>query len=133
MVIDLDRCTGCRACFVACKVENNIPLSDPKAAQENRVISWLEIVPLTLEDSHEGKIRFLPRPCMMCENAPCIKVCPVRATYKGEGGLIGQIYSRCIGCRYCMNNCPYTVKKFNWRTPVWPDEMEKGFNPDVSL
>lgn len=129
MVIDLDKCTGCRACVVACKIENNVPLSRPKDVEERRVIQWMEMIPV----SHETPFKFMPRPCFMCDNPPCIKVCPVGATYKGEYGIIGQIYPRCIGCRYCMNNCPYNVKFFNWYAPKWEKEYRKSVNPDVSL
>ena len=79
------------------------------------------------------RARFIPRPCMHCDKPPCVKVCPVGATYKNKDGLIAQIYSRCIGCRYCTNNCPYTVKYFNWFKPEWPKEMKSYLNPDVSI
>jgi len=129
MVIDLDRCIGCKACVIACKIENNIPYATPERVRERRVIQWMQMIPR----SHEEKFKFLPRPCMMCDNPPCIKVCPVKATYKGEYGLIGQIYPRCIGCRYCMNNCPYNVKFFNWFKPEWDENYDKIKNPDVSV
>ncbi len=128
MVIDLDRCIGCRACVIACKVENNVPYVTLKSAKEKRVIQWMQMIP----SSYEEKFKFIPRPCMMCDNPPCIKVCPVKATYKGDYGLVGQIYPRCIGCRYCMNNCPYNVKFFNWFDPEWDESYDKIKNPDVS-
>ncbi len=133
MAIDLDKCTGCRACVIACKSENNIPVSTYKDVEENRVIEWLEIIPVIIEEGETFRLRIIPRPCLMCENPPCIKVCPVSATYKGDYGLIGQIYRRCIGCRYCMNNCPYNVKKFNWYKPKWVEEFKNTINPDVSV
>lgn len=132
MVIDLDRCTGCQACVVACKAENNIPFSDPGQAALGRTISWIEVL-ITVDGEYPRiKMRFIPRPCMQCENPPCTKVCPVSATYKNEEGLVAQVYARCIGCRYCTNACPYTAKYFNWFEPGWPDEMKKCLNPDVS-
>lgn len=132
MVIDLDRCTGCQACVVACKAENNIPFSDPRQSALGRTISWIEVL-ITVDGEYPRiKTRFIPRPCMQCENPPCTKVCPVSATYKNEEGLVAQVYARCIGCRYCTNACPYTAKYFNWFEPSWPDEMKKCLNPDVS-
>lgn len=135
MIIDLDKCTACRACITACKVENNIPISSPQTVREHRVINWLEMVlfPEEAREEHPWKVRILPRPCFHCDKPPCIKVCPVFATYKNEEGIVAQIYPRCIGCRYCMNNCPYNVKKFNWFEPHWPETMKQCFNPDVSV
>jgi len=132
MVIDLDRCTGCRACVVACKAENNIPISNPKLAKENRVISWMSILVIEKGEAERIRVDYLPRPCYQCDNPPCTKVCPVGATYKDPEGLVAQIYYRCIGCRYCTNNCPYTVKYFNWFEPSWPKEFENCLNPDVA-
>lgn len=134
MVIDLDKCTACQACVVACKVENNVPISSPKDAAEGRVMMWMELLTeIEGEFPHFEKIRYFPRPCMHCDNPPCTKVCPTKATYKNDEGLVAQIYGQCIGCRYCANNCPYTVKSFNWYKPEWPEEMQHGFNPDVSV
>jgi len=132
MVIDLDKCTGCQACVVACKAENNIPFSDPEQAALGRSIAWIEVMTMIEGDYPQVKTRFIPRPCMQCDNPPCTKVCPVYATYKNEDGLVAQIYARCIGCRYCTNACPYTVKYFNWFEPSWPSEMQRSLNPDVS-
>lgn len=133
MVIDLDKCTGCQACVVACKVENNIPFASPEEAEKGRTISWMEVVTTVEGEYPNVRAAYVPRPCMHCDNPPCTKVCPTRATYKSSEGLVGQIYPRCIGCRYCTNNCPYTVKYFNWYRPEWPDEMTASFNPDVSV
>ena len=134
MVIDLDKCTACQACVVACKVENNVPISSPKDAEEGRVMMWMQLITeIEGEFPHFEKTRFIPRPCMHCDNPPCTKVCPTKATYKNPEGLVAQIYGQCIGCRYCANNCPYTVKYFNWYKPEWPEEMHHGFNPDVSI
>ncbi len=133
MTIDLDRCTGCQACVVACKAENNVPFARPEEAARGRVISWIEVVPMMEGEYPRVRARFMPRPCMQCEHPPCIKVCPVGATFIDPEGLVGQIYARCIGCRYCANNCPYTVKYFNWSEPHWPDRMQAMHNPDVSV
>ncbi|MEW6455494.1 MAG: 4Fe-4S dicluster domain-containing protein [Acidobacteriota bacterium] len=133
MVIDLDRCTACGACVVACKIENNVPFSSPDEASKGRAISWMEIISVKEKESNGFKISFLPRLCFHCENPPCIRVCPVGATYKNKEGLVTQIYPRCIGCRYCANACPYTAKYFNWYEPEWPEDMKKSLNPDVSI
>ena len=132
MVIDLDKCTACRACIIACKAENNIPVSSPKLARQNRVINWMSLLRIEKGEKEKYRVQFLPRPCYQCDNPPCTKVCPVGATYKNPEGLVAQIYYRCIGCRYCTNNCPYTVKYFNWYEPHWPKEFERCLNPDVA-
>jgi Fe-S-cluster-containing dehydrogenase component len=105
MVIDLDRCIGCRACMEACKVENNTPES----------AFWMYV--FRFEDGHypRTKVWFMPRPCMHCDNAPCVKVCPVGARYKRDDGIVATDWDRCIGCRYCEVACPYGVNYFNWR------------------
>ncbi len=130
MVIDLDRCTGCQACVMACKAENNVPAVGPKQASRERIISWMQV--LTEEDKEhpDGKLRFLPRPCLHCDDPPCTKVCPVYATYRNPEGIVAQIYARCIGCRFCMAACPYNAKYFNWHTY---QKEGPGQNPDVSV
>ncbi len=137
MVIDLDKCSGCRACMIACKAENNVPISSPEEARSNRVISWLSVLSVESEstEDHGGSPRteLMPILCLQCDHPPCVKVCPVGATYKDRDGLVAQVYNRCIGCRYCTNNCPYTVKHFNWHTPEWPEELEACKNPDVTV
>ncbi len=108
MVIDLDRCFGCRACMEACKVENNTP----------EAAFWMYV--FRFEEGHYPNVRmhYLPRPCMHCDNAPCVKVCPVGARYKREDGLVLTDFDRCIGCRYCEVACPYSVNYFNWGKPA---------------
>jgi len=133
MVIDLDRCTACQACVTACQSENNVPPSTPEAAAEDRSIRWMDLLPYVEGDYPTVKMRFLPRPCMQCENPPCIKVCPVGATGITSEGIVHQTYRRCIGCRYCTTACPYTVRYFNWYDPSWPDKLGQALNPDVSL
>jgi molybdopterin-containing oxidoreductase family iron-sulfur binding subunit len=132
MVIDLDLCTGCAACEVACKSENNIPTVSPEQAGMDRAMSWMKVLVEEHGDFPDTTVDFVPRPCMQCENPPCVKVCPVRATYLDEEGIVGQIYPRCIGCRYCANACPYTVKYFNWYEPEWAESERQYLNPDVS-
>lgn len=132
MVIDLDKCTGCQACVVACQVENNLPIQGSEEFKQGRIIQWIHILPIIEEEYPHPRVRLLPMPCQHCDNPPCTKVCPVRATYKNDEGLVVQIYPRCIGCRYCVNACPYTCKFFNWKSPRWPEEMAVAINPDVS-
>jgi len=132
MVIDLDRCNGCQACEVACRAENNIPVCGPTAAVQNRTISWMRVGTEVEGEWPDVTTRFVPRPCMHCDRPPCTAVCPVRATSIDADGIVGQIYARCIGCRYCANACPYTVKSFNWRRPAYPTSTLPMLNPDVS-
>jgi len=134
MLIDLDKCTGCAACTVACQAENNIPVS---ADGDNKVraISWMKVYNLSNGKAFpERDSAYLPRPCMQCGKPSCVSVCPVVATDKTEdGGIVSQIYPRCIGCRYCIASCPYHARYFNWADPVWPAGMEKTLTPDVSI
>lgn len=107
MVIDLDRCTGCRGCMAACKIENNT----------TQGVFWMYTFRFEEGEFPNTRIWFMPRPCMHCENAPCVKVCPVGARYKREDGLTATDWDRCIGCRYCEVACPYGVNYFNWKAP----------------
>lgn len=134
MVIDLDRCTGCQACVVACQVENNVPPTGKDQAELGRSISWLRLA-LREGEEHgtQHSMHLMPIPCMHCDNPPCTRVCPVSATQLGSEGLVGQIYPRCIGCRYCTTACPYTVRVFNWKRPRYPEPMEEGLSPDVAI
>lgn len=133
MVIDLDKCVACQGCSIACRFENNTPIVVPSEAALGRSILWNEVFPLRSEG--EGAIasdqaKFLTRPCMHCEDPPCVKVCPVGATYKDEEGIVRQNYTRCIGCRLCTVACPYGVRYFNWYEPDWADSIERPLNPD---
>lgn len=136
MVIDLDKCVACQGCSIACRFENNTPAVKPSEALKGRAIRWNDVFPLPVnpvEDHGEYphvKTRYLTRPCMHCENPPCIKVCPVRATYKDEEGLVRQNYDRCIGCRFCTVACPYGVRYFNWHEPEWEGALAEYRNPD---
>ena len=131
LVIDLDRCTACQACVVACKHENNVPFSTPATSAAGRLMTWIQLV--AVETPSHGAPTALPLMCQQCDRPPCTDVCPTSATYLNPEGIVAQIYPRCIGCRYCTNACPYAVKLFNWHTPAWPESMAPLKNPDVSV
>lgn len=128
MVVDLDRCTGCGACAVACAVENNVP-STPAGAGDRTGLTWMRIH----RARREGPVpdeAFVPVSCQHCDrDTPCESVCPQLAVERDEAtGIVTQIPSRCLGCRYCMAACPYHTRYFNWWDPSLPEAM----NPDVS-
>ncbi len=132
MAIDLHRCIGCHACSVACYAENNIPVLGRAALQKGREMAWLRVPPYRLADDPK-KLAWLPLACQHCDAAPCEPVCPVFAAVHNEEGLNAQIYNRCIGTRYCSNNCPYKVRRFNWFNIVWRKPLELQLNPDVTV
>jgi Fe-S-cluster-containing dehydrogenase component len=134
MVIDLDRCTGCGACMAACHQENNLATVGPEQSIEHsRAFHWLRLMPVVSGKPPEVKVTYQPTPCLQCDDPPCVRVCPVHATYLSDEGIVGQVYARCIGCRYCMAACPYNAKVFNWYAPQWPGDLARKANPDVSL
>jgi len=134
MTIDLDRCTGCGACVVACKVENNVSQLGPQEEVRGADIAWMSLLPMEKPGIDTGRPPdLLPLPCMQCDNAPCVKVCPVGATYQTADGIVAQIYDRCIGCRFCQVACPYDRRFFNWTAPVFPETHEQYLNPSVSV
>jgi anaerobic selenocysteine-containing dehydrogenase/Fe-S-cluster-containing dehydrogenase component len=133
MAIDLDRCTGCGACEAACYVENNLPIVGALEVQRGRSMSWLRIHAFVEERAEGPAASFLPLGCQQCTMAPCESVCPTFATYHTKDGLNAQVYSRCVGTRYCENNCPYGVRRFNFFD--WPRSPMAGLglNPDVTV
>ncbi|MBI4587418.1 MAG: molybdopterin-dependent oxidoreductase [Candidatus Rokubacteria bacterium] len=141
MTIDIDACTGCQACVIACKTENNVPVVGKEQVAYGRDMHWLRV-----ERWQEGKpshpeTLFLPMLCQHCGVAPCEPVCPVFASYHTEDGLNAQVYNRCVGTRYCNNNCPYHVRRFNWwdyssptsSSYAFPDPLPLQLNPDVTV
>ena len=132
MVIDLQRCIGCGACAVACYAENNIPVVGPAEVDRGREMAWLKIIPYRRQHDGAG-LGFLPMLCQHCDAAPCEPVCPVYASMHTEEGLNAQIYNRCIGTRYCNNNCPYKARRFNWFDRDWPPSSRGQLNPEVTV
>jgi molybdopterin-containing oxidoreductase family iron-sulfur binding subunit len=133
MVIDLDRCTGCEACVVACHAENNIATVSPEEAARGRTMHWIHVERYWEGEYPNVRARFRPVLCQQCGAAPCEPVCPTYASYHTAEGLNAQVYNRCIGTRYCANACPYTVRVFNWFSPAWDKPLDLQLNPDVSV
>lgn len=133
MAIDLDRCTGCQACVLACRQENNVAVAGPKRTEMRRGIYWMDMLTEREGEYPNLRTQFIPTPCNHCENPPCIKVCPTGATRISEEGIVAQIFPRCIGCRYCTTACPYTRRYFNWDAPSFSADEQQRLNPNVSV
>jgi molybdopterin-containing oxidoreductase family iron-sulfur binding subunit len=142
MAIDLDACTGCSACVVACQAENNVPVVGEDQVRSQRIMHWLRIDQYTSGPEESPALLHQPMMCQHCGHAPCETVCPVLATTTSSEGINQQVYNRCIGTRYCANNCPYKVRRFNWhnytQSPDFDFNMQSPLgrmvlNPDVAV
>jgi molybdopterin-containing oxidoreductase family iron-sulfur binding subunit len=129
MVIDLDKCFACQSCTAACRMENNTPPAGPDQSDRGRAILWNEVLAFVNGEYPKVEVRLVPRPCQHCDNPPCVHVCPVKATFKNEEGLVLVDYERCIGCRICTVACPYQVRYFNWYRPEWPEALKAHLSP----
>jgi Fe-S-cluster-containing dehydrogenase component len=134
MVVNLDACTGCNACVVACHAENNVPIWGEDEVLRGRAMHWIRIERYWEGEWPNVKARYLPVMCQQCENAPCEPVCPVYATVHSERENLNlQVYNRCVGTRYCQNNDPYKVRFFNFHDPQFDGLLVEQLNPDVTL
>lgn len=134
MVIDLDKCTGCGTCMVACASENNVSVRHDESDKE-RSITWMQLYKITNgEPFPKTEVSYFPRPCMHCHHhTPCVSVCPPTATkIDYNNGIVSQIYTRCIGCRYCQAACPYHARYFNWWDGFFPKGTDRYLSPEVS-
>ena len=142
MAIDLDKCTGCGQCSISCAQENNMPIFEDDSDIEKRV-SFLDLMKVTNDRDAEYpdvSVAYIPKMCQQCSGndpdhpePPCVSVCVAVATDVGDDGVVSQIWSRCVGCRYCQTACPYEARVFNWWKPKYEGSFKESLNPDVSI
>jgi molybdopterin-containing oxidoreductase family iron-sulfur binding subunit len=134
MVIDMDKCTGCGACVIACHAENNVPIHNETEVTRGRAMHWMRIEHYWVSQYPHPQTYFLPMLCQQCNRAPCEPVCPVYATvHSDRENLNLQVYNRCVGTRYCQNNDPYKVRFFNFFDPIFDEPLNQQLNPDVTV
>ena len=136
MTIDVNSCTGCSACIAACYAENNVQVVGKANVDLGRIMSWIRVERYIQPADKVGDgplIQIAPMLCQQCDHAPCEPVCPVFASHHTNEGLNAQIYNRCIGTRFCENNCPYKVRRFNWYAPEFVEPLNYQLNPDVTV
>ena len=133
MIIDLDKCVGCQACSTACKAENNVPHGSPDEQRSRRDIFWNKVIAVTNGKYPKVNTELIPMPCMHCDHAPCVTVCPAKATYRREDGIIVQDFRRCIGCKYCIVACPYGARSFNSKEQEEKEYHRHDLPPDRNV
>jgi molybdopterin-containing oxidoreductase family iron-sulfur binding subunit len=134
MVIDLDLCTGCQACVVACHAENNVAVVGEEEVIRGRALHWIRIERYWKGEHPHLQAELTPMLCQHCQHAPCEPVCPMYASVHDPNDNVNvQVYNRCVGIRYCAINCPYSARVFNWFAPQFPEPLNEQLNPDVTV